>query len=268
MIILSFGGGTNSTAMLIGLRDRGITPDLILFADPGGEFPETYKHIEIMQTWCKDNNFPPITIVNYTDKNGESLTLEQECLKREQLPPVAFGFKTCSQKYKIQTQEKFCNNYKPCKDEWKKGNKITRYIGYDLDEPQRRENARKFDRVNKKYENVYPMVDDWKWSRQDCVDVIKKEGLELPGKSSCFFCPNMKKREVINLSINHPELYDRAIEMERKATKNLLKVEGLGRNYSWETLVTNYNNQLNLFDVIDSQFDDDEDLSMPCGCYD
>lgn len=263
MKILSFGGGTNSTAMLIGLRDLGIRPDLILFADPGGEMPETYKHIEEMQRWLEKNNFPQITTVSYTTKDGNPLTLEQECFNRKQLPPVAFGFKTCSQKYKIQTQEKFCNNYEPCKEAWAKGEKIDRYIGYDYGEPHRRENANKYDILNKKFNNLYPMVDDWKWDREKCIEVIKAEGLSLPGKSSCFFCPNMKKHEVIKLSIEQPELYDRAIMMERGASENLIKVSGLGRSYSWETLVDNHRNQISL-----CEFMDDEETDMPCGCYD
>ena len=53
MIVMSYGAGTNSVAMLIGLRDRGIAPDIILFADTGGERPETYQHIKTMQAWCE-----------------------------------------------------------------------------------------------------------------------------------------------------------------------------------------------------------------------
>lgn len=37
-IIVSYGGGTNSTAMLIAMVLKGIKPDLILFADTGGSY--------------------------------------------------------------------------------------------------------------------------------------------------------------------------------------------------------------------------------------
>lgn len=39
MNIVSFGGGTNSTAMIIGMYLHKIPIDLILFADTGGEQP-------------------------------------------------------------------------------------------------------------------------------------------------------------------------------------------------------------------------------------
>ena len=42
MNIVGYGGGTDSTAMLIGLWQRRIPVDRILFADPGGEQPHTY----------------------------------------------------------------------------------------------------------------------------------------------------------------------------------------------------------------------------------
>ena len=35
--MVAYGLGVDSTAMLIGLAQRGIRPDLILFADVGGE---------------------------------------------------------------------------------------------------------------------------------------------------------------------------------------------------------------------------------------
>lgn len=39
MKIVTYGGGTNSTAMLIGMVKQGIIPDRILFSDTGGEHP-------------------------------------------------------------------------------------------------------------------------------------------------------------------------------------------------------------------------------------
>lgn len=45
MNVVSFGGGTNSTAMIIGMYLHKIPIDLILFADPGAEQPHTYEFI-------------------------------------------------------------------------------------------------------------------------------------------------------------------------------------------------------------------------------
>ena len=45
MNVVGYGGGTDSTAMLIGLWKNHIPVDLILFADPGGEQPHTYAYL-------------------------------------------------------------------------------------------------------------------------------------------------------------------------------------------------------------------------------
>ena len=41
MNIVSYGAGVNSTAMLVGMFEKGVPVDLILFADPGSEQPYT-----------------------------------------------------------------------------------------------------------------------------------------------------------------------------------------------------------------------------------
>lgn len=53
MNVVSFGGGTNSTAMIIGMYLHKIPIDLILFADTGGEQPHTYEFIETFNVWLE-----------------------------------------------------------------------------------------------------------------------------------------------------------------------------------------------------------------------
>ncbi len=42
LLVVSYGVGLDSTAMLVEMHNRGMRPDLILFSDTGGEKPETY----------------------------------------------------------------------------------------------------------------------------------------------------------------------------------------------------------------------------------
>jgi len=234
MNLVSFGGGANSTAVLIGMYQKGIPVDLILFADTGAEHPHTYQFIEIMDTWLADRGLPRITVVQNVDKNGERLTLETECLRSKTLPSIAYGKKRCSQKHKIAPQDKFCNHYPPCQEVWKRGEKVFKYIGYDAGEIRRRDNALQYDSQDKKYAKVYPLI-DWDWHRDDCNREIEMAGLPLPGKSSCFFCPSMKKNEIEALATQYPELFKRAIDLETAALPHLTKMKGLGRNYSWQS---------------------------------
>ena len=57
--MVSYGGGVNSTALLIGLHQHRIPVDLILFADTGAEHPHTYAYLDIMDRWLKGHGMPP-----------------------------------------------------------------------------------------------------------------------------------------------------------------------------------------------------------------
>lgn len=245
MLAVSYGGGTNSTALLVGLKEHGITPDYITFADTGGEKPHTYAHIFHMQFWLQQNDMPPITIVR---KHGNGETLENECLRRNALPSIAYGWKTCSQKFKIQPQEKFFNNLPEAQEIWKRGEPIIRAVGFDADEPQR---AKEFD--DPKYKNWYPLI-EWDWGREECIEAIDRAGIPRPGKSACFFCPSSSVTEIRWLAAKHPDLMDRAIAMERNA--DLTSIKGLGRNYRWEDVIATD-------DMFENNF-----IELACGCYD
>ena len=181
MNIVSFGGGTNSAALLIGLYKHKIPIDLITFADTGAEHPHTYQFIEIINQWLAEHGMPQITVVQYVDRYGNRLSLETECLRSHTLPSIAYGHKRCSQKHKIAPQEKFCNHYAPCREVWQRGEKVNRYIGYDAGEVKRYEHSRKYNEADKKYHNRYPLIEEWGWNRDDCIREIKAAGLPQPG---------------------------------------------------------------------------------------
>lgn len=52
-LVVHYGGGVDSTAMLIGLYRSGVVPDLVLFADTGSEKPETYDYVGMFSDWLQ-----------------------------------------------------------------------------------------------------------------------------------------------------------------------------------------------------------------------
>lgn len=253
MIAVSYGAGTNSTAMLIEMVKRGIVPDVITFADTGGERPTTYEYCSMFSDWLVSKNFPQIITVRKVTRDGNILTLEQNCLNEKMLPSIAYGFKSCSLKYKVAPQDKFFNSLELAQAAWKNKEKVIKFIGYDADEERR---AKIFD--DEKYEYQYPLI-KWGMGRDECVQSILGAGLQLPGKSACFFCPSSKPKEIRQLQIEFPELIKRAIAIEENALENLTSIKGLGRNWSWKDMVEFENRQIDLFRC---------DLDVPCGCYD
>jgi len=111
--------------------------------------------------------------------------------------------------------------------------KVTRLIGIHAGEPRRGKIP-----DDAKFHYRFPLK-EWDWHQQDCESAIVRAGLSVPVKSACFFCPAMRKVEVIQLSKTHPKLFERAVEMERQANEagNLQTVKGLGRHWRWEALV-------------------------------
>lgn len=228
--IVSFGGGVNSTAMLCAMKEKEWIPDAILFADTGGEKPETYRHIEAMQEWCKSSGFPEVTVVR------QKITLEDDCLDRETLPGKAFGFGSCSDRFKIQPQKRWLRENNVKNPMW--------LVGIHAGEARRAART-----LNQRTDVRFPLI-EWEWGQKECVEAIARHGLKEPCKSACWFCPAMRKVEVIQLSKTHPDLFERAVEMERAANEsgNLTTVKGLGRHWTWEGLVKADEQQLKLFD--------------------
>lgn len=79
----------------------------------------------------------------------------------------------------------------------------------------------------------YPLL-EWGYDREACQRIIAQAGLPVPIKSACFFCPASKKQEIVWLQEHHPELLNRALQMEQNAQAKLTSVKGLGRSYAWK----------------------------------
>ncbi|NAW64531.1 phosphoadenosine phosphosulfate reductase [Photobacterium halotolerans] len=251
-IALSYGAGTNSTAILAGMYERGLRPDVITFADTGAEKPHTYSHLTVVNNWLLSIGFPQISVVRKNYFDGRVANLYDHCIERKMLPSLAYGRKNCSQKFKIEPQNKFLNNFAPAKAVWKQGDKVVKAIGYDIDERHRAENAPAED---KKYVMWYPLI-EWGWDREDCKRAIKRVGLPQPGKSACYFCPSSRYDEIRLLEQHYPELLNKALELEKKA--DLHTVKGLGRRFNWGQFIS----QPDLVGAFPADWD------MPCGCFD
>jgi len=257
-LVVAYGGGTNSTAMLCGFKERGIVPALIVFADTGGELPRTYEHTAQMSKLCKEWWGVEIQTVRTTFR-GEYETLEEKCLRLKVLPSLAYGWKTCSQKFKIEPQHALVSDFL----KFQGLTEATQAIGYDAKEGHR-ETKMKQQKIKggRILTNWYPLI-EWGWDRAVCVRAILRHNLPLPGKSSCFFCPAMKRPEIIKLKAEHPEYYLRALAME-KDLKVMGRVKGLYMGVPWSEVVDADEAQGKLFEWVDEH----ATPKTPCGCYD
>ena len=265
MIIVNFGGGTNSTGLLVGALERGLRPDLIIFSDTGSEMPHTYVHLKAVDAWLREQGLPSILATRWIRKDGTFIALHDYCLQREELPSKAYGFSGCTTKWKQQPIDRFLRTHEAVAAEHTAGRVVERWIGYDADEPQRADRMMAKNPEPHLWRWRAPLV-EWDWGRDECVAAIKRAGLAQPGKSSCFMCPSMRKPEVLDLAQRHPDKLAVALEIERRAVaKSALReepttIKGLGRgSFAWGELVKG------ALPVLDSPAPADD---IPCGCYD
>ena len=93
-LVVAYGLGVDSTAMLVEFARRGVRPDLILFADTGGEKPETYAYLPVIQKYLTRVGFPAVVTVRYQPTRARYHTLEEQCLHTGTLPSLAYGGKS------------------------------------------------------------------------------------------------------------------------------------------------------------------------------
>ena len=220
-IVVSYGAGQDSTAMLVGMAARGIRPHLIIFAHVGNEWPETYEHLPIMQRWLAEHGFPPITVVQYQPKrfkHGPYHDLYGNCIQNHTLPSISFGMKGCSLKWKASVLDALVKNTRQCAEWLAAGGRVQRLIGYDAGPKDKCRGAVQAD--EHLWEYRYPLR-EWGWDRERCGEEIAKAGLPYVHKSACYFCASTQKEEVRELARNHPDLLLKAIALEDNAVPYL-----------------------------------------------
>lgn len=249
LVVVCFGAGVDSTAMLVALREAGIVPDLITMADTGGEKPETLQHVEGINEVLAGWGWPGVTVCKKVTLPGTGYEdLYGNCLANETLPSLAFGMKSCSLKWKTSPQDQLLRgvakgpNRRDPHPLWleaqARGERIVKLIGYDCGKADLRR-SKGMRACDESFEYVYPLQ-LLRWTRPDCVSAIALSmGPELvPLKSACFFCPASKHWELYWLAAEHPELFERALHLEWVAlTGRHSRFDAVEFGAGWEELV-------------------------------
>src|SRR5437588_9343858 len=128
-LVVAYGLGVNSTAMLVEFARRNIRPDLVLFADTAGEKPETYAYLRVIRPFLARVGFPDVVVVRYRPTRAAYHTLEQQCLHTGTPPSLAYGGKSCSLKYKRTPQDDYILQVYPEPQVRRAGGRVVRALG-------------------------------------------------------------------------------------------------------------------------------------------
>lgn len=259
----SYGGGTQSTAALV-LAARGeIDYPLFIFSNVGedSEDPRTLEYVEqIAKPYAAMKGIELVEVRKHTRDGKPQTLMERIDLSPRAIPiPVrmgkdgAPGNRTCTAEFKIRIVEKELRRRGATEE-----HRAIVGIGISLDEWQRagsREDPRS------KYQwREYPLL-DMKLTRDQCREIIRDEGLPIPPRSSCYFCPFHSKHEWQRMAKERPDLFEKAAQLEVKMYE---RGQQLGRG---EFFLTRYGDFItNLFDGNqDTLFDDESDATCDTG---
>lgn len=236
-VMISLGMGIDSVAMTIALIQLGKIPDLVIFADTGGERPETYAYIETFQNWLSQYGVK-IEIARYVPVKAPYDSLEGELRANNTLPGIALSHPSCSVKWKLEAIHQYIKGV-PAKGArpaqpgweaaikcWEDGGRVVKLIGFDAGAKDKRRGGIA---GTDQYDHLY-LLRELGYDRLDCARLITSVGLNLPLKSACYFCSANKPGELNWLHHFHPNLFRRALIIETNALPRLRASEGLWRN--------------------------------------
>lgn len=201
--VLSYGGGTQSTAMLILIQLGKISkPDIVIHSDTGSELPETVEFIQVAKEFVENKLKIPFAIVN-----SHRGSLHEDYMKHGNIPII--GSRSCTANFKILPQRRFIRQIVGRRNR----HLAKSFIGITTDEAKRRTES------DVKWITLeYPLLDEFQYSREECITLNNLHGWNV-GKSGCFCCCYQGGKQWLELKENYPELFEIAIQMEEKKMK-------------------------------------------------
>lgn len=204
--LISFGGGVNTVALVVLLVNEGWRGPIV-FADTGTEWPETYCYMAYFEReWLAPRGLSILRLGEDYRALGpgrDVRTLATYCEEYRTTPFAATRW--CTQGWKTDVV-----------NHWAEANGIERQlIGIAADEARRQKGR------------LCPLVDRG-ITREGCVEIIQREGLEVPAKSTCWLCPFQRPSQWRELWKKHPDLFERAAHIEELSTQRRAEPGGDG----------------------------------------
>jgi 3'-phosphoadenosine 5'-phosphosulfate sulfotransferase (PAPS reductase)/FAD synthetase len=240
LTVLSYGGGQDSTAILLMLlfddKIRNLyAPNnlLVIMSDTGNEYPMTYEHVGLVAELCEEHGvefaFLTKELGYHTDSWPDLVGMSLRNPKS--IMSVAYP-KTCTVNLKINPVYKFVEDY--IEDEY--GYKVSRKRGVEkfaaeygriwvllgiakgeetrLTTTEKREKEALWKQRSLDY--LYPLI-YLGMDRFDCQEYIRDVGvLPVPPPSNCMMCPYQQEREWLYLARYFPEDFQVAVEIEAR----------------------------------------------------
>ena len=212
---ISLSGGKDSSYLLLQMIERGMPIDAVLSADTGMEFPEMYGHLEKLDDLLYRERGIHITTLRHP-KGFEWLMFDEPKQKPKTLENRArLGIPPCG------------NGWPGIRVRWCTGQLKTHLISKEVNRLKREKNALHYvgiaaDEAWRCKGEQYPLV-DWGVTEAEALRGCYDRGFDFGGlyeiyhRASCWCCPFQRIEELRRLRKHHPELWDKLIELDRRA---------------------------------------------------
>jgi len=201
-VVISYGGGVQSTALVVLAMSEGWDIDEIVHVDlVDAESPRTREYVAYVREWLRGVYGCDITVI---ERN-----MYRDMLDNPAFTPVPWHGRRerfmlkrqCTREYKVAPLVRYLYDWYPA-------GRIGLMLGISVDEYHRMR-----DSSAARIEHVYPLVDR-RLTRWQCRDIIERAGLVVPSKSSCWFCPYRSVRSQLALVQHYPRLREMAQVLE------------------------------------------------------
>lgn len=192
--VVGVSGGKDSTCIALSLQEREPRPYIYVYTPTGDELPEMIAHLLRLEQRLG------APIVKLT--NG---TLASVIEDNKMLPNFRARF--CTRILKLKPYGQFMAAAAPA----------VSYIGIRDDEDER-EGARPggdYAAVETKVQQDFPFQ-RWGWGIEEVLAFLAERGIEIPARTDCARCPYQKLGEWYNLYIQHPMIYESAVQDEAR----------------------------------------------------
>lgn len=211
--VISYGGGVQSTAMILMSIDGLLPkPDLVIFSNTGSELPSTYSTVDSIEELCQKHDIQFLRVSSKIHGVEEGISLHRHYLEREKAPFLPMvNIPSCTGHFKIYPVRRAIKSH-PLLDTTIPKPHANTWLGITTDESHRVRTSDVQWLANK-----FPLIEK-DISRRMCVEYIKTNYPHLNvSKSGCFCCPYSSPKNIIDLKVKHPDLFQIVVDMERTA---------------------------------------------------
>lgn len=221
--VVSFGGGVQSTALLVLAAQGKIDYRTFLFANVGddSENPATLRYVkDIAKPFAAQHDLAIIE-VRRTRRNGtpyptilETVVGPTRTLVIPSRTPNGFMRRNCTQDWKITVLARWQREHGASEEQ-----PASVALGISVDELHRaRSNSR-----DKAQRLDYPLL-TLRMDRSDCRSVILEAGLPIPEKSSCWFCPFHSNTDWQRMRDDDPATFAKAVALEETLNEKAVRL--------------------------------------------